>query len=69
MDDRIDDRRIEMRTIAAEVTDVQTWSETSVGSSGGGAFIHPKYGAWIDPIRTWSNTEVIVRARLRYEDG
>lgn len=69
MDDRIDDRRIEMRTITAEVTNVQTWSETSVGSSGGGAFIHPKYGTWVDPVRTWSSTEVVVRARLRFEDG
>ncbi|MBP2229689.1 hypothetical protein J2847_002988 [Azospirillum agricola] len=69
MDDRIDSRRIVMRTIGATVADVQTWSETSIHSSGGGGYVDARYGGWVAPARVWSSTETIVRARLRFGDG
>lgn len=57
MDIDIDGNTYWFCTLSGEVSSVQKWSTTTVTTSGGGGYIHPKYGGFINPPTVNTQTQ------------
>lgn len=60
---------VDLNGYAATVMDVQQWTETHVSSHGGGGYVHPQYGGWIEAPTITSRSSRHQRVRFKFEDG
>lgn len=57
MDIDIDGNTYWFCTLSGEISSVRKWSTTTVTTSGGGGYIHPKYGGFINPPAVNTQTQ------------
>jgi hypothetical protein len=51
----------------ATVMDIQPWTETHVSFSGGGGYVHPSYGGWVQAPTIRSRTSRHQRVRFKFD--
>lgn len=60
---------LDLSGYAATVVDVQQWTETHVNSHGGGGYIHPQFGGYVEAPKITSRSTRHQRVRFKFEDG
>lgn len=59
---------LDLSGYTATVMDVQPWTETHVNSSGGGGYIDPRFGGWVQAPSITSRTSRHQRVRFKFDD-
>ena len=65
----VSEQLIEFSPFKGIVEDVQSWTNTQVWSEGGGGYVFPQYGGWVQAPTIRSRSVHNLRVRILWENG